>query len=345
MTYYNLKKYAVAAGRTASEQEPDWLLNGLIEKGDQWIVCGAPKCGKSLLASELALAVASGGKFLNWENTKPARVLYMDFELKERLFWKRFFTMVDSCNISEQEIEPRFFRCGDFQTTDVLNSDEAQKMKDIVNEIKPDFIVWDVLARMHNATENDNAEMGRVMRAIRLISGSAAHVVVHHARKAGYETDGYNPGAVGMRGASSIHGEADGVIALAARTGQGGRYSLKFSSRAVETPDEILLDRTEHLKLVIAAKVKKDWLKGALQNSLQGRTSISVKELVDRFGQIFSVKERQAKGYIKKCVEQGWIKNNQKADRSYEYQLLTTFSDPDVTLSQQGLNQASARMQ
>ncbi len=75
--------WGVSEGRIASEQKPIWLLDELIEQGDQWIINGAPKSGKSLLATQLALAIASGGQFLNWKNKNPARVLYMDFELRK----------------------------------------------------------------------------------------------------------------------------------------------------------------------------------------------------------------------------------------------------------------------
>ena len=91
---------------------------------------------------------------------------YMDFELKDRLFWKRFLTMTAHNNVTDQTIERNFFRCGDFQTTDVLDPVEAKKMISIVNEIQPDLIIWDVLARMHTAAENDNGLMGQVMRSI-----------------------------------------------------------------------------------------------------------------------------------------------------------------------------------
>lgn len=66
-----------------------------------------------------------------------------------------------------------------------------------------------------------------------------------------------------MRGASSIHGEADGVISLGTREGQGARYSLTFSARAVETPDEILLNRIG-LTLVSAIGEERDKLMDGL---------------------------------------------------------------------------------
>ncbi|MFM4670677.1 AAA family ATPase [Aeromonas media] len=230
--HYN---FSPAAGLISSQQRPNWVVDNLIEKGEQWIINGSPKTGKSLLATQLGLAVASGSVFLNWEIKRPALVLYMDFEVNDRLFWQRYYTMSAQTNLGDAKNIKTFLRCGDYKSTDVLDPMASQAIIDIVNDIQPDLIIWDVLARMHNAEENNNGEMGQVMRAIRKISGAAAHIIVHHARKVSPNAGGVNAGVMSMRGASSIHGEADGVISLGTREGQGARYSLTFSARAVET--------------------------------------------------------------------------------------------------------------
>ncbi len=172
---------------------------------------------------------------------------------------------------------------------------------------------------MHTAAENDNGLMGQVMRSIRKISRSAAHIVVHHARKSSPGAENYNAGAAGIRGASSIHGEADGVMSLALRDGQGARFSLRFSSRAVETPDEILLNRTEHLIFVSANDSDNNTLLTSLKKALSGHTSVSAAELVNSFCAEFSIQERQAKNYIRKCVANAWVRRERRPDKTYEY--------------------------
>jgi len=314
--HYN---FSPAAGLISSQQRPNWVVDNLIEKGEQWIINGSPKTGKSMLATQLGLAVASGSVFLNWEIKRPALVLYMDFEVNDRLFWQRYYTMSEQTNLGDAKNIKTFLRCGDYKSTDVLDPMASQAIIDIVNDIQPDLIIWDVLARMHNAEENNNGEMGQVMRAIRKIGGSAAHIIVHHARKASPNAGGVNAGVMSMRGASSIHGEADGVISLGTREGQGARYSLTFSARAVETPDEILLNRIG-LTLVSAIGEERDKLMDGLLEALEGQAVISATTLTERFCQYFSVKERQAKNYIKKCVDNGWVTRVATSERT-EYVL------------------------
>lgn len=56
----------------------DWIVPGLIVRGDQIIISAAPKAGKTLLASQLCLALASGGHFLKWKVCTPQKVLYLN---------------------------------------------------------------------------------------------------------------------------------------------------------------------------------------------------------------------------------------------------------------------------
>lgn len=315
---YTSHRWGVAMGSLAAQQQPIWLLDGLIEMGDQWMLAGSPKAGKSMMATQLGIAISTGGKFMNWQCSRPARVLYMDFELKDRVFWQRVMTML---NGNEAMLRKNFFRCGDFKTIDVLDVVERQRITELIAELKPDLIIWDVLARMHSAEENDNGMMKAVMLSIRMMSGSAAHIVVHHARKPPSGAEGVNLGALGMRGASSIHGEADGVMSLAVREGQGARYSLQFSARAVEAPDELLLNRGANLMFYGASEDEADKLKRALHGAFKGNGFVLSADLESHFCEALGVKSRRAKDYIKQCCENGWIALERRQDRRYQYVL------------------------
>ena len=71
-----------------------WIIDHLLAEGEQMLVFGAPKVGKSQFALQLAMCVAMEEPFLGWQitrlkNTKPNKVLYLNFEMGNRTFMRR----------------------------------------------------------------------------------------------------------------------------------------------------------------------------------------------------------------------------------------------------------------
>ena len=63
-----------------TDPEPDWVIPGLIERGDRLILTGSEGLGKSVLFRQLAVAAAAGVHPFAHVNTPPQRVLYVDVE-------------------------------------------------------------------------------------------------------------------------------------------------------------------------------------------------------------------------------------------------------------------------
>lgn len=313
----------------AAANEPDeWVLEGLIEAGDQVILAGAPKAGKSLLASQLALAVASGGRWLGWKAPSPRKVLYVNLELRKKRFGRRLIAQVGgACNLGNYA---NFMISNALRTLNIVDTTQRKSFAELVRQLGVEFVVWDVLARMHGADENDNPAMRAVMHAIRVASADKAHLVLHHMRKPATGQEDVNVGAAGMRGASSIHGEADLILSLHVRSGQGARFSLKFSARNVEAPDEKLLDRDPTMLLFHEAEeAETHRLQAAIQAAFGGSNACLARDLADHVMNAFLVKERRAKQLIESAVAQSWIARRQRNDKRYEYCLLS----PDDLLS------------
>ena len=305
----------------ASTQPDVWLVEGLIEEGDQVVLSGPPKSGKSLLASQLALAVSSGGQFLGWQVPMPRKVLYVNLELRPKRFGKRLIAQAGSVRIFHRYSNLQTLN--ELRTLDIQDAGQVAVFATLVKELGIELVVWDVLARMHSADENDNPSMRAVMHSIRVASADCAHVVLHHARKPASGQENVNLGAAGMRGASSIHGEADLVISLHVRSGQGGRFSLKFSARNVEEPDEMMLDR-DPITLLFheAAEAETLRLQSIIQAVFSDGTTCQPKALADHLMAVFAVKERRAKQLIQSAVAKGWIARLSLPGRRYNYQLL-----------------------
>lgn len=306
----------------AAASQPDvWIVAGLIEEGDQVVLSGPPKAGKSLLASQLALAAASGGQFLRWRAEAPRRVLYVNLELRSKRFGKRLIAQVGGVHLLGRYTN--LLTVNTLRTLDIKNAEDVAAFAGKVKELGVQLVVWDVLARMHSAEENDNPQMRAVMHAIRVASADRAHVVLHHARKPANGQEDVNLGAAGMRGASSIHGEADLVMSLHVRSGQGARFSLKFSARNIEEPDEILLDRdTTTLLFHEAAEAEEQRLLAVIRAAFGEGATCLPQALTDHVSAAFTVKERRSKQLIQTAVQQGWIERRMLPGRRHEYRLV-----------------------
>lgn len=310
---------SVADLLTAANQPDVWVLEGLIEEGDQVVLAGAPKAGKSLMAGQIALAVASGGQYLGWKAPRPRNVLYVNLELRTKRFGRRLISQVGDAKRLNHYANLRVVN--ELRTLDILDPQRREEFAKLVKAEGVELVIWDVLARMHGADENDNPSMRKVMHAIRVASADRAHIVLHHMRKPASGQADVNMGASGMRGASSIHGEADLILSLHARSGQGARYSLRFSARNIEAPDELLLDRSTSLLFHEAAEGETNRLQAVIRSAFGEDMNCLAGTLQDKVMAAFNVKERRAKELIARAVSAGWITRQQRPDRLYEYVL------------------------
>lgn len=72
-----------AAELAAREWEHDWLVHGLLERGDRLIVSGPEGGGKSLLLRQMAVMLASGVHPFSRVSVRKLRVLIVDLENSE----------------------------------------------------------------------------------------------------------------------------------------------------------------------------------------------------------------------------------------------------------------------
>ena len=65
----------------AGEDEPyDWVIPGLLERGDRFVLTGSEGLGKSVLFRQLAVGAAAGVHPFTQQRITPHRVLYVDVE-------------------------------------------------------------------------------------------------------------------------------------------------------------------------------------------------------------------------------------------------------------------------
>ena len=192
-----------------------WLIDALWGRQAVGIIGGEPKCGKSFLALDLAVAVAAGVPCLRrFETDQPGPVL--------------MFAAEDAGHIVRTRLKGIARAAGaDFDTLDIAIIDvpvlrldhrsDRQRLEQTVQRIRPRLVLLDPLVRLHGVDENAVAEIAPILGFLRELQRrfAAAVVLVHHARKSGATRPGQ-----ALRGSSELHAWGDSNLYLRRRDGQ-----------------------------------------------------------------------------------------------------------------------------
>lgn len=165
--------------------EPDYLVEGLIERGNMALIFGDPAAGKSFLTIDLGACIATGASF-HGRPTKAGLVIYIAGEghgglARRRMAWEteRGF------NLAEK-------RAPFFASTVAGNFLDNATTEAVVAEIKaiiraegpPALIVVDTLARnFGGGDENSTSDMNRFVAAIDRLKDQwqgCTALIVHH---------------------------------------------------------------------------------------------------------------------------------------------------------------------
>lgn len=190
------------AALLAQPPEPlDFLVNGLLARGQLAMLGGRPKSGKSWLVLQLAQAVDSGRSFLG-RATNHGRVLYAALEDGRRRFAER-------CRALDWQPDESavVFRLANFNSTAGDPGPGLEQVREAAAEF--DLIIIDTLLPTLNGriSENDNTAMGAIVNELARIAhtGRCAVLLVHHTNKGNAEDDKF----LLLRGASALRGAYD----------------------------------------------------------------------------------------------------------------------------------------
>ena len=221
-------------GAELPEAEP--LVTNLIVPGIT-LLAAPPKYGKSWMMLQMALAVSSGGEFIDHE-TRRSGVLYLALEDGVTRLKKRLLQM------GVKEAPGLYFSTEAPQTDDNLLDEISLKLA-LHSDIK--LIIIDTLQKIkgetsgRNAYEADYAIMGELKRFAD--ERNIAIVLVHHLRKLADETDPFNR----ISGSTGLTGAADTMIVLERTKRKDASTIMHITGRDIEASDiEILFNKDTH---------------------------------------------------------------------------------------------------
>lgn len=132
----------------------DWLPGKFMERGQQVAIVGDGKVGKSLYAHDWLWRAVTGRSFLGDERRAPLRVLYFDRENGLR----DIVTRMQALGATAEELAvgfdyrmfPKF--SGGLDAAPIA----VQELLTIVEEVRPDVVIFDTVSRFISGKENDS---------------------------------------------------------------------------------------------------------------------------------------------------------------------------------------------
>jgi hypothetical protein len=219
----------------------EWLAPRYLCRGTVTVLAGAGAAGKSLVAIAWAVALVLGRDLGDFRPTGEHRVMVLSYEDDDTEQKRRLSAALRGHGKTSSDLVGKLGRliCPDDMGalfTDPLyvgsldNTDWFNQLDDHLAEFRPDLLIVDVLAEIHDLNESDNASIKQVMRRLTGLARkyNLAILCIHHFRKGATE-----PGDVdAIRGATAIVNTARQAFTLATMTKEEAvNWNISESSR------------------------------------------------------------------------------------------------------------------
>jgi len=223
--------------RQAEEQR--WLVDGLWSEEAVGIIGGEPKCCKSFLALDLAVAVAAGMPCLRrFPVPKPGRVLLYAAEDALHIVRRRLDGISAAAGVSLADLDVQVITAPSLRLD--LEADRAS-LEETIAALKPRLLVLDPFVRLHRIDENVSGEVAPLLGYLRQMQRrhGLAVILVHHARKGA----GNIRAGQALRGSSEFHAWGDSNLYL--RRDRDDRITLSVEHRAASSMPQQTLELTQ----------------------------------------------------------------------------------------------------
>jgi hypothetical protein len=240
-----------AAALQSASKLQNWLIEGLWMTQAVGILGGAPKCGKTWMALDMAVSVASGSLCLGaFAVHSPGPVLLYAAEDSSTALRARIESLARTRGLDFDNLDVRVIAADSLRLD--LPADQS-RLEATVMLHRPVLLVLDPLVRIHMADENVSGQMAALLGYFRSLQRKTgvAIALVHHARK------NVSPGAgagYSLRGSSDLYAFIDSFLYMRKNRDQltlsaEHRAAPGLGPLALELVSSSSADATMYLKL------------------------------------------------------------------------------------------------
>jgi len=216
---------------------PAWLIENLWGEQAVGILGGAPKSGKTWLALELALAVASGQPALeHFAVPRAGPVLLFAAEDSPPMVRTRLEGLAHIQGVRLEDVPVHLILASRLRLD---TPDDQGRLADAVRKLRPRLLVLDPFVRIYGSIdENQAGDVARILGYLRELSRThdLSILVVHHTRKA---AGAAGQGGLSLRGSGDFYAWTDESLTLRKHKGQ---LLLDVEHRHAPSPEPLPLE-------------------------------------------------------------------------------------------------------
>jgi hypothetical protein len=219
--------------------QPTELVKGLLHSSTKGVLGGSSKAGKTWILLDMAVAVASGGTFLNYSTTR-GKVLFMNFEIQEAFFKERLRAVMERRGIQTADIQESL----DVWTLRGQKVDAEDFLTALANRVRNSgysLIVIDPIYKlMVGRSESSTRGVGMLCYDIeRLMTMSDAAVVYAHHFTKGNQAK--KKAMDRMSGSGVFARDADTIITLTDHAMEGC-FAVEVTQRNMASPKPFVVE-------------------------------------------------------------------------------------------------------
>lgn len=228
-----------------------WLIEELWADEAVGIVGGEPKCCKSFLALDMAVAVAGGVPCLRrFAPARTGRVLLYAAEDALHVVRQRLAGIADAAGRDLADLDIHVITAPSVRL-DVETDRDA--LTETIVKLEPTLLVLDPFVRLHRIDENVSGEVAPLLAYLRELQRRfhVAVALVHHARKGGAKMRA----GQALRGSSEFHAWGDSNLYLRRH---GDQLTLSVEHRAAAAITAVSLQLVADRDAVALAAVERN---------------------------------------------------------------------------------------
>lgn len=164
----------------------DWMFDGLLAHRGAGLITGWPGAGKTTLSLQMAAAAALGKKFLHWESTGRARVLYLSLEMAAPPLHLFVSNAKENYTKEELRVLNENFLFAPFGVPLHIDRKEGyERLTQLIDKHQPDVVFIDSLSMVTPKDLTDEEAMKTLFDGLAVIrqETNTAFIIIHHNRK------------------------------------------------------------------------------------------------------------------------------------------------------------------